>query len=188
VNGLYDTLEIAHSNINFSLIKGEARDGGNNIAVDPLFEDLTLLTILSSSPCINAGIETFTCDCGETHTCPGYDIIGTPRPQSGGFEMGAYEVMFIGAPEAVSRQSSVVSYPNPFSNFTTFEYEVEQSAKVNLSIYNRLGQLVAVLMDEEQAAGEQQVRWDAEGLPSGIYFYRFTAGYQTSTGKMVVAR
>jgi predicted outer membrane repeat protein len=188
LNGPDDTLEIANSNIDFNLVKGKTKDGDGNINEDPLFEDLTLLTLLTSSLCINAGIANYTCDCGETHTCPGYDIIGIPRPQSGGFEMGAHEVMFVGTPEVVSLQSSIVSYPNPFSNFTTFEYALEQSAKVNLSVYNHLGQQVAVVADEEQAAGLQQVRWEAEGLPSGIYFYRLTAGSQNSTGKMLVVR
>ena len=85
------------------------------------------------------------------------------------------------------RQSTVVSYPNPFSSFTTLEYELEHSANVNLSIFNHLGQRVAVLVDREQAAGRQQVRWEADGMPVGIYFYQLRAEGigQVGAGKIV---
>ena len=45
--------------------------------------------------------------------------------------------------EVVSRQSSVVSYPNPFSSLTTLEYKLEYSVNVNLTIFNQIGQQVA---------------------------------------------
>jgi photosystem II stability/assembly factor-like uncharacterized protein len=82
--------------------------------------------------------------------------------------------------------SNLLIYPNPFHNFTTLEYEIEYSANVNLSIYNHLGQRVAVLVDGEQAAGKQILRWNAEGMPSGIYYYRLTTDdCQLTTGKLV---
>ena len=90
----------------------------------------------------------------------------------------------VGVPETVgSRQSAVGSYPNPFSNFTTLEYDLEQSANVNLSIYNHLGQWVVVLADEVQAAGRHQVQWNAVGLPSGIYYYRLTILQASPSGQ-----
>jgi hypothetical protein len=93
----------------------------------------------------------------------------------------------VDVPEEVgSRQSAVSSFPNPFSNFTTLEYELEHITKVNLLIYNHLGQRVAVLVDGEQVAGRHQVRWNATALPAGIYFYRLTADdYRLTTGKLV---
>jgi flagellar hook assembly protein FlgD len=104
----------------------------------------------------------------------------------GAHEYGSIPWTGITEKKVGSRQSAVVSYPNPSSNFTTFEYKLEQSAKVNLSIYNHLGQLVAVLADGEQAAGRQQVRWQAEGMPAGIYFFRLTTDdYRLTTGKLV---
>jgi hypothetical protein len=93
-----------------------------------------------------------------------------------------------GIESAVGGQRSAVgSYPNPFSGFTTLEYELEQPANVNLSIYNHLGQRVAVLVDGEQVAGSHQMRWNAEGMPSGIYYYRLTTNdYRLTTcGKLV---
>jgi hypothetical protein len=81
----------------------------------------------------------------------------------------------VGVPEKVgSRQSAIISHPNPFTGFTILEYELDQSETVNLSVYNHLGQRVAVLVKGEQAAGRQQVQWNAEGLPNGVYYYRLS--------------
>ena len=88
--------------------------------------------------------------------------------------------ILVGSPVAVdepavgSSQFAVRGYPNPFFDFTTLEYELEHSANVNLSIYNHLGQQVAVLVNEEKTEGTYLVKWDAEGLPAGIYYYRLT--------------
>ena len=94
-------------------------------------------------------------------------------------------------PDGIKVQSSefkVQSYPNPFTGFTFLEYELDHSATVNLTIYNHLGQRLAVLADGEQAAGRHQVQWEAEGIPSGIYLYRLTAGTHSSIGKMVLVK
>jgi len=44
------------------------------------------------------------------------------------------------------------------------------------------------LIQEEQSQGKQQLRWDAEAQPAGIYFIRLQAGEQGATGKMVLMR
>jgi len=110
-----DTIEIANSDIDFSRIYGNIIDGSGNINQDPLFDDLKLLTISPNSPCMDAGTESFTCDCGVTHSCPQFDMSGNPRPQSEGVEMGAYELMFAGVQPVSGQQSAVSSHPNPTS-------------------------------------------------------------------------
>jgi hypothetical protein len=88
-----------------------------------------------------------------------------------------------------SRQLEVKSYPNPFSEFTTLEYVLEHSATVNLSIFNHLGQQIAVLINGVQPAGRQLVQWNTEGLPAGIYHYQLSIdNYQLATGKLLMAR
>jgi flagellar hook assembly protein FlgD len=59
---------------------------------------------------------------------------------------------------------------------------------VELSIYNLLGQRVAILVSERQAAGYHQVEWDASKFASGIYFYRIEAGEYREVRKMVLLR
>ena len=69
------------------------------------------------------------------------------------------------------------NYPNPFNSSTEIAFTLTQPGQVNLSIFNLLGREVTVLVDEARLPGFYRCRWDADGLPSGIYFYRLaTAG------------
>jgi hypothetical protein len=96
----------------------------------------------------------------------------------------------VGVEEVVSRQSLVVSYPNPFSSQTTFDIHLQNSAKVKLTIYSSMGQIVATILDEPLEKGDHLVTWNAGNLSPGIYFYRLsTVNCQLSTsGKLVVVR
>jgi subtilisin family serine protease len=81
------------------------------------------------------------------------------------------------------------NYPNPFNPATTISFRLEQKARVNLTVYNILGERVKVLIDGDREAGSQAVTWDgtdANGasVASGVYFYRLTADDQTLTRKM----
>jgi hypothetical protein len=66
------------------------------------------------------------------------------------------------------------NYPNPFNPATTIAYTLPQESMVRLSIYNTLGQLVDVPLNERQSAGRKEIRWQKE-LASGLYFYRLEA-------------
>ena len=77
--------------------------------------------------------------------------------------------------------------PNPFTTSTTIKYELKQPEKVSLMIYNHLGQLVHKTQ-ENQPQGKQQIIWNAEGLPDGIYYFRLQVGEQFANGKMVKVR
>ena len=48
-------------------------------------------------------------------------------------------------------------------------------AHVHLQVYDLLGRRVATLVEGKQQAGHRTVFWDASGVPSGLYFYRWTA-------------
>lgn len=77
------------------------------------------------------------------------------------------------------------NYPNPFRLRTVIPFSLPASQRVTLKIYNLLGEQVSTLVDETRAAGEQQVGWEAEGIPSGVYFYRLETQTFTSTKKMI---
>jgi hypothetical protein len=182
-----DTLEIAFSNIDTALIRGNKLDGGGNINEDPLFEDPLLLSINATSPCFNAGTEEFTCLCGDTHVSPAYDITGMPRPQYGIYDIGAYEGLYTGIRNRLPAGSglSCHNYPNPFTTSTTLFYRLQESGQVTVTIYNSFGQLVAEPLNATQPKGEQRVQWNGGNLPAGMYFYRIEAGGMVGTGKMV---
>lgn len=85
------------------------------------------------------------------------------------------------------------NYPNPFNPSTTIDYSVPRKSKVNLTVYNVLGQKVATLVNTEMAAGKYRAVWDGKAdngstLSSGIYFYKFEADNFVKTSKMVMLK
>jgi hypothetical protein len=80
------------------------------------------------------------------------------------------------------------NYPNPFNPSTTISYDLPVRARVKLVIYNLLGQEVATLVNGEQEPGRYNVKFDASGLPSGIYFYRLEAGKFVDVKKMILVK
>ena len=70
------------------------------------------------------------------------------------------------------------NYPNPFNPVTTFSYQLRLNSDVELSIYNLLGQKVAILVDKRLPAGNYNVHWNAAGFSSGVYIYTL----ETNTG------
>jgi Secretion system C-terminal sorting domain len=88
------------------------------------------------------------------------------------------------------------NYPNPFNPSTTIRYsipdviasETKQSQFVSLKVYDVLGNEVATLVNEQKPAGTYEVKFDAIGLSSGIYFYKLRAGSLVETKKMIFLR
>ncbi len=68
------------------------------------------------------------------------------------------------------------NYPNPFNPETTFRYSIPVREHVTLKIYDILGRLVKILVDEEKAAGRYKVHFNGSGLSSGAYLYQINAG------------
>lgn len=89
--------------------------------------------------------------------------------------------------ETGSRQSSVVSYPNPTHGMVDFRWSMENGQWTILKVLNAQEQEVAVVFDGELPAGEHTVRWDASALPAGIYYYRTSniEHRQSTMGKIV---
>jgi hypothetical protein len=64
------------------------------------------------------------------------------------------------------------NYPNPFNPVTTIRFEVPVSQNVELAVFDMLGRQVKVLYNDMAPAGIVAVDFNAEGLSSGVYFYR----------------
>ncbi|MFA6457461.1 MAG: T9SS type A sorting domain-containing protein, partial [Bacteroidota bacterium] len=77
------------------------------------------------------------------------------------------------------------NYPNPFNPSTTIEYQLPSTALTTLTVYDILGKEVKILLNTIQAPGTYAIQWDAGNLPSGIYFYRLSAGGRAETKKLL---
>ncbi len=77
--------------------------------------------------------------------------------------------------------------PNPFRQRTTIAFDLARGQEVNLAIYNIEGRSVSqVLRNAWMPAGEHRVTFAADGLPSGVYYYRLTAGEKVRTKSMLL--
>ncbi|MBO6523443.1 MAG: BspA family leucine-rich repeat surface protein [Balneolaceae bacterium] len=86
-------------------------------------------------------------------------------------------------PEPVSNEYSenipekyklLQNYPNPFNPSTQIQFDLPETGRVKFSVYNMLGQQVAVLLDEVKTAGSHSINFDAGELTSGTYIYRLS--------------
>ncbi len=80
------------------------------------------------------------------------------------------------------------NYPNPFNPSTTIVYTTGARGFVELSVFDVLGRLVTVLARSVQQAGSHRVQWNANDIPSGVYFYRIVTDKGTQARKMVLMK
>jgi hypothetical protein len=81
------------------------------------------------------------------------------------------------------------NYPNPFNPSTVIAYQLATAGPVRLAVYDILGREVAVLVNQERAAGRFEVTFDASGLSSGVYLYRLQlGGHVVSTRRMTLVK
>jgi hypothetical protein len=70
------------------------------------------------------------------------------------------------------------NYPNPFNPSTTIRFSVPFRQHVSLTVYDIAGRRVATLVDDDYTPGSHEVRWNAQGIASGVYLYAL----RTTTG------
>jgi hypothetical protein len=80
------------------------------------------------------------------------------------------------------------NYPNPFNPSTSISYTLKNNGKIRLTVFDLLGREVAVLANEIQTAGQHEVKFSANSLSSGVYFYKLQAGNQVITKKMMLLK
>ena len=90
--------------------------------------------------------------------------------------------------ELPGKYSLEQNYPNPFNPSTTIKYQIPQLSFVTLKVYDVLGNEKTTLVNEEIPVGNYEIKFDAIGLPSGVYFYQLKAGDFTSMKKMILLK
>jgi len=100
----------------------------------------------------------------------------------------------------VSKETNLVhefslqqNYPNPFNAGTTIEYQLSETSRVQLKIFDILGQEVVTLNEGTQPAGLHRIQWDGltsgrQRAASGVYLYRIMAGERTETKKLLLLK
>ena len=84
------------------------------------------------------------------------------------------------------------NYPNPFNPATTIEFSMPpgtgNNSLVLLKVYDILGKEIRTIFDEVKEPGNYKILFNAEGLPSGVYFYTFKVGEYSETKKFIILK
>ncbi|MGE5437169.1 MAG: T9SS type A sorting domain-containing protein, partial [Syntrophothermus sp.] len=78
------------------------------------------------------------------------------------------------------------NYPNPFNPNTNISFQILEPSEVKLLVYNSLGQLIKILIDDELETGYYNYNFNANNLSSGVYFYQLIVGKNTLTRMMIL--
>ncbi len=103
--------------------------------------------------------------------------------------------MYTTEPSAVDNNEAVVTgyslkqnYPNPFNPTTNICFNLAESGKVSIKIFNVIGQEVAELVNKTLEVGSHEITFNASNLPSGTYFCRMKSGNFNQTTKMLLLK
>lgn len=105
-----------------------------------------------------------------------------------------YVEILIGETVSVENQSIPTSfkleqnYPNPFNPETTINFQLPEMSNVQIKVYDILGNEISTLINEAKQPGNHSVKFNAEKLPSGVYFYKLVAGKYFATKKMMIIK
>jgi len=168
--------------------------GAGNINAYPEFDTVNYY-LKNISPCIDKGDSSLIFndppDPGNPLNAK-WPSLGTVRNDLGAYGGPGSKVIANSVTAVHSNNGSVSpegfylsqNYPNPFNPVTVIQYSLFKNSFVNLNIYNSLGKEIAVLVNEKQNEGSYEVEWNANELPSGVYFFRLSAGELSETKKM----
>jgi Secretion system C-terminal sorting domain len=113
-----------------------------------------------------------------------YDVDGKPIGDQSWFPLTGIKDI----PAVVTSYDLAQNYPNPFNPNTNIQFSLKQSGMVNISVYNTLGEKVAVLVNQRLEEGKHEVNFNAASLPSGLYIYSLNTNNTTLTKKMLLLK
>ncbi|HWA06117.1 MAG TPA: M14 family zinc carboxypeptidase [Ignavibacteria bacterium] len=80
------------------------------------------------------------------------------------------------------------NYPNPFNPFTKIKYQLPKAGFVKLTVFDALGKIVRVLVNENKPAGVYEDSFDALNMATGVYFYKLESAEFTDIKKMILVK
>ena len=145
-------------------------DTGTRIGVEAIGSSEVVASTDQVTVAVSNGLQTETLTLTETATAQSSDQIALALPLQAQYSELAVAVV----PLAFALYNNA---PNPFNPATVVRFSLPDDGAAQLTVYNLLGQEVAVLTSGLKTAGEHAVRWDGrdlQGRPaaSGVYFYR----------------
>jgi hypothetical protein len=181
-------LTLNYNNIQYGLDSIKITDtvstvifGEGNMDEYPLFVDTSQADfhLKDTSPAIGAAMDSIEVE-GVWYHSPPIDMDGNPRPGPSGSQpdMGAYENINawpVGIKEHLQANSGgikILTYPNPFRHWTTFEFTVQEQIQVTLEIFNLLGQPIHAIKSQNLEPGIHRVIWNPTQQENHIYFYQ----------------
>lgn len=141
---------------------------------DGSLPDISFMHLASGSDLIDAGVD-----------------VGLPF-KGNAPDLGAFEY----DPATSLRQLSAIetdfilhqNYPNPFNPLTNISYSIPADMKVRLEIFDLLGKLVDLLVNDYQRKGSYSVTFNGTGISSGVYFYRLSSENYSVTKRLVLLK
>ncbi len=164
---------------NIDLSPNNAGDPNSPYFSDP---DRNHWWIQETSPLRNAGIW--------TDDVPLFDIAGFPRGEFPSIGCYEYDPTSIEEGESSLPVTTKLyqNYPNPFNPATNIKFTLARSGKVELTVYNVLGQVVAKLVEKDLKAGNHSVVFNADALNSGVYYYTLEVDGKKMTKRMLMVK
>ena len=104
------------------------------------------------------------------------------------FSLGNLVTTIQTKPRTATNFALYPAYPNPFNAALTIRFSLPHSSRVNLTVYNILGQKVVDLINTLRPAGNQRILWQAGAFASGIYFIHIQAGEFAATRKVILIK
>ena len=173
-------------------------NGAGNINVDPEF-DSTNYYLKTTSPVIDKGDSSLIYNDPENSGNPGqalWPALGSVRNDPGAYG-GPLSKVISNSVVSINNISGISdpdgfklyqNYPNPFNPETVISFELHAANNVKLLVYDILGNEVASLVNEKLSPGRYNVKWNASGFTSGIYYYTLKSGEKLESKKMTLIK
>ncbi len=104
---------------------------------------------------------------------------------NGSFEYSNTIEVVVGTPKQYSLGQN---FPNPFNPTTVIPFDLPEKSNIKLTLYNLLGEVVAVISNCEFGAGHHQVSFNASSLAAGLYFYKLEAKNFVDMKKLLILK
>jgi hypothetical protein len=119
-----------------------------------------------------------------------YQLRNTVTPDIGADEFEGTPIVNVAEESVIPPTEFVLhqNYPNPFNPSTIIRYSIPTSDFITIKVYDVLGNEIVTLVNEEKTAGNYEVKFNSNGLSSGIYFYTLHSGNFIETRKMNILK